>query len=397
MMTQTLTAASKPVALDYDNTLVVAIELSNVRWVLAAQVPGLPRLKAKRSVEPTAEALRAAINGYRNRAREAGRMVERVIAVYEASLSGFWLARWLERGGIEIHTIQPSSVPVDRRARRAKSDGIDAEVLVWALLGWLRGEARAWRRGDPRVCSMAPIPDKADEDARRFIRERAELVAERVSLVNRIAAVLATLGVRDYNPLLRNRRGRLDELRTALGTALPPQARVKIVRMIDRLELVQAQVAELDQERDAVLEDRAPDKAAKMIQQLATLRGVGVQSATVLVREAFVREFPNGKALGSYAGLTATPYSSGGAEREQGISKAGNRRLRTVMVELAWLWHRYQPGSVQVSWFRERANAAGRRARKVMIVAMARKLLIALWRFATQGVIPEGAVLKPAA
>src|SRR3984885_9856646 len=177
MMTQTLTAASKPVALDYDNTLVVAIELSNVRWVLAAQVPGLPRLKAKRSVEPTAEALRAAINGYRNRAREAGRMVERVIAVYEASLSGFWLARWLERGGIEIHTIQPSSVPVDRRARRAKSDGIDAELLLRTLLG--------------------------------------------------------------------------------------------------------------------------------------ALRGVGVEGATGLVREAFVREFPNGKALGSYAGLTATPYSSG--------------------------------------------------------------------------------------
>src|SRR3984885_7307603 len=389
MMTQTLTAASKPVALDYDNTLVVAIELSNVSWVLAAQVPGLPRLKAKRSVEPTAEALRAALNAHRNRAREAGRMVERVIAVYEASWSGFWLARWLERGGIEIHTIQPSSVPVDRRVPRAKAYGIDAEWLWRTLLAWLRGE--------PRVCSMVPIPDEADEDARRFIRERAELVAERVSLVNRIAAVLATLGVRDYNPLLRNRRGRLDELRMALGTALPPQARAKIVRMIDRLELVQAQVAELDQERDAVLEDRAPDKAAKMIQQLATLRGVGVQSATVLVREAFVRDFPNGKALGSYAGLTATPYSSGGAEREQGISKAGNRRLRTVMVELAWLWHRYQPGSVQVSWFRERANAAGRRARKVMIVAMARKLLIALWRFATQGVIPEGAVLKPAA
>src|SRR3984885_11639430 len=185
MMTQTLTAASKPVALDYDNTLVVAIELSNVSWVLAAQVPGLPRLKAKRGVEPTAEALMAAINGYRNRAREAGRMVERVIAVYEASGSGFWLARWLERGGIEIHIIQPSSVPVDRRARRAKFDGIDAGVLLETLL--------------------------------------------------------------------------------------------------------------------------------------ATLPGVGVQSATVLVREAFVREFPNGKALGSYAGLTATPYSSGGAEREQGI------------------------------------------------------------------------------
>jgi transposase len=144
-----------------------------------------------------------------------------------------------------------------------------------------------------------------------------------------------------------------------------------------------------------VLEDATPDKASEMIQQLARLRGIGVQSATVLVREAFVREFANGKALGSYAGLAATPYSSGGVERELGISKAGNRRLRTVMVELAWLWQRYQPGSAQVRWFRERAGGTGGRMRKVMIVALARRLLIALWRFATQGVLPEGAVMKP--
>jgi transposase len=132
-----------------------------------------------------------------------------------------------------------------------------------------------------------------------------------------------------------------------------------------------------------------------MIQQLARLRGIGVQSATVLVREAFVRAFANGKALGSYAGLAATPYSSGGAERELGISKAGNRRVRTVMVELAWLWQRYQPGSAPVRWFHERVGGTGRRMRKVMIVALARRLLIALWRFATQGVLPEGAVMKP--
>lgn len=386
-MTQTPAALCEPVAPDYDSTLVLAIELSNTSWVVAAQVPGLPRLKAKRNIEPMAEALMTAIDTYRARAREAGRVVERVVAVYEAGWSGFWLARWLERRGIEIHVIQPASVPVDRRARRAKSDGIDAELLLRTLLAWLRGE--------PRVCSMVPIPAEADEDARRFIRERAELVGERVSLVNRIGAVLATLGIGDYNPLLRNRRRCLEELRTALGTTLPPYAKAKISRMLDRLELIQAQVTELDRERDAVLEEETPDRSAAMIQHLAKLRGIGVQSATVLVREAFVREFSNAKALGSYAGLTATPYSSGGVEREQGISKSGNRRLRTVMVELAWLWQRYQPGSVQVGWFRERARAAGRRARKVMVVAMARKLLIALWRFATQGVVPEGAVLKP--
>jgi transposase len=381
-------ATLQAAAPNYDTTLVLAIELSNASWVLAAQVPGLPRVKARRSVEPTVEALMAAIRTYRDRARQAGHTVERVIAIYEASWSGFWLARWLRQRNIDVHVVQPSSIPVDRRARRAKSDGIDAELLLRSLLAWLRGE--------PRVCSMVPVPAEADEDARRCIRERAELVSERVSLVNRISAVLATLGVSDFNPLLRNRRQRLEELRTGLGTTLPRHARAKIIRMIDRLELVQKQICELDRERDAVLEETAPDKAGLMIQELVKLRGIGVQSATVLVHEAFVREFANGKALGSYAGLTATPYSSGSTEREQGIDKAGNRRLRTVMVELAWLWQRYQPGSAQVKWFRARVGGTGTRMRKVMVVALARKLLIALWRFATQGVLPEGATMKPA-
>jgi transposase len=356
--------------------------------VLAAQVPGLPRVKAKRVIEPDPEALLAAIGSYRDRAKAAGRNVERVVVTYEASWSGFWLARWLAARGIEVHVIQPSSVPVDRRARRAKSDGIDAELLLRTLLAWLRGE--------PRVCSMVPIPAEAEEDARRASRERQELVAERVGLANRIQAVLATLGVRDYEPLRRDRRERLDQLRTALGDPLPPHARAKIARMLDRLDLVRAQLAELERERDALLDDAAPDPAGAMIQQLAKLRGVGVQSATVLVREAFVRKFANSKALGSYAGLCATPYSSGGTEREQGIGKAGNRRLRTVMIELAWLWQRYQPASAHVLWFRERVGGTGARMRKVMVVALARKLLVALWRFATQGVLPQGVTMKPA-
>jgi transposase len=242
---------------------------------------------------------------------------------------------------------------------------------------------------------MVPIPDEVDEDARRGIRERTELVSERVGLANRIGAVLATLGVDNYNPLLQSRRRRLSQLRTGLGEPIPPHAMAKIERLLARLELVLSQIAELERGRDAVAEADAPDQAGKMIQQLCSLRGVGVQSATVLVREAFVRRFANGKALGSYAGLTATPYSSGAVECEQGIGKAGNRRLRTVMVELAWLWQRYQPGAAQVVWFRERVGSTGRRVRKVMIVALARKLLIALWRFATDGVVPEGVVMKP--
>src|ERR1700758_4016842 len=172
---------------DYNETLILAIELSNSKWVLAAQVPGLANVKNKRTIEPTVEALMAAIDGYRARAAKTGRKVQRIIATYEAGWSGFWLARWLMRQAIETHVIQPSSVPVDRRARRAKSDGIDAELLLRTLLAWLRAE--------PRVCSMVPIPDEADEDARRLVRERSELIKERIKLVNRIGAVLATLGV----------------------------------------------------------------------------------------------------------------------------------------------------------------------------------------------------------
>src|SRR5271155_4918419 len=374
---------------DYDQTLVLAIELSNKSWVLAAQVPGLSQTKAKRTIEPNKNDLLVAINGYRTRAAAAGRPVRRVITSYEAGWCGFWLARWLIAHDIEVHVVQPSSVPVDRRMRRAKSDGIDAELLLRTLLAWLRGE--------PRVCSMVPVPDEADEDARRCVRERTELISERVGLTNRIGAILATLGVSDYNPLLRNRGRRLAELRTALGEPLPANAYAKIERLLARLELVLTQIAELERERDAVVETEASDRASKMIQQLTALRGIGVQSATVLVREAFVRRFANGKALGSYAGLASSPYSSGGIDREQGIGKAGNRRVRTVMVELAWLWTRYQPGAAQVCWFRERVGSTGRRVRKIMVVALARKLLIALWRFVIDGVLPEGAVLKPAA
>jgi transposase len=244
---------------------------------------------------------------------------------------------------------------------------------------------------------MVPIPTEADEDARRCVRERQDLLGERVAIANGIASILATLGAQGYDPLRRDRRQRLEGVRTALGDPLPLQARARIERMLDRLELVLTQIATLERQRDAVLDEAAPGDAERMIQQLVRLRGIGVQSATLLVREAFVRPFANGKALGAYAGLSPTPYSSGGTEREQGIGRSGNARLRTTLVELAWIWQRYQPGSAIVGWFRNRLGGAARRQRKVMVVALARKLLIALWRLATQGVVPDGAALKPAA
>ncbi len=388
-MTQTPVPQPTYSAAEFDRTLVLALEVSEKSWVVAAHVPGVQGSKPRRTLSPTAEALLEAVEAYRARAARAGRDVDRVVLVYEAGYSGFWLARWLARHGVHAFVIQPSSVPVDRRARRAKSDGIDAELLLRTLLAWLRGE--------PRVCSMVPVPTEADEDARRGVRERQDLLGERVALANGIASILATLGARGYDPLRRDRRRRLDDVRTGLGDPLPPQARARIGRMLDRLELVLAQIAALERQRDAVLEEAEPEGAERMIRQLVRLRGVGVQSATLLVREAFVRPFANGKALGAYAGLSPTPYSSGGTEREQGIGRAGNARLRTALVELAWIWQRYQPGSAVVCWFRDRLGGAARRLRKVMVVALARRLLVALWRFATQGVVPEGAALEPAA
>ena len=253
----------------------------------------------------------------------------------------------------------------------------------------------AWLRGEPRVCSMVPIPDEDQEDERRRSREREELLGERISITNRIGAVLTTLGINGFKPLRKDRRAQLEALRTPSDQPLPEHAKAKILRSIDRLELVMAQIAALEDQRDAVVVKEDPGAAEKMIQALVLLRSIGAQTATVLVYEAFVRQFCNGKALGSYAGLTGTPFNSGGSEREQGISKAGNQRLRATMGELAWLWLRYQPESALAKWFRERLGGAKGRMKKVLIVAMARKLLIALWRYATLGVIPEGAVLKP--
>ena len=328
-----------------------------------------------------------AIERYRQRAEAAGMPIDRVIVAYEAGGGGFWLARWLQQRGIEAHVMQPSSVPVDRRMRRAKSDRIDVDMLLRTLLAWLRDE--------PRVCSMMPIPDESAEDARRPMREREELVRMRVATVNRIEAVLTTLGADEYKPLRRDARERLMQLRTGLGQPLPPHARAQIERLLDRLDLARKQIAELEAARDRVVEAEASGQTERMIQQLARLRGIGVQTSTVLVHEVFTRNFRNARALGSYAGLTGTPFSSGNTQREQGISKNGNRRLRTTLVELAWMWLRYQPACALTRWFHDRLAGSRGRLRKVMVVALARKLLLALWRYLKDGTIPQGAELKP--
>jgi transposase len=373
-------------ALDYDSTMIGALELSSKKWVFAVQLPGVKK-HSRHVVEPNGPALMNMIERLKARSAAAGRPIARAVITHEAGRDGFWLARFLERRGVGVHVMQSSSLPVDRRARRAKTDMIDVEMLLRTLMAWLRGE--------PRVCSMVPIPSEADEEARRAHREREDLIGSRRSILNKIDGILATLGIEGYRGLRRDRRAQLADLRQPDGEPVPPAALARIERLLDRLELVMTQIKGVEKARDAVVtKEAAEDESERMIRELAGVRGIGVESATLLVREAFAREFRNRRALGAYAGLAGTPFASGGMQREQGISKDGNHRLRALVVELAWFWLRFQPESALAKWFRARVNGAKGRVAKIMIVAMARKLLIALWRFAKDGVIPEGATMK---
>jgi transposase len=376
-------------ALDHESTIVAVVELSARSWLVGAQVAGVPR-QCRQKLAPSAEGLLDHLDQLRQRALKAGKRVSRVVVAYEAGRDGFWLARWLLGRGIEVYVIQPSSVPVDRRARRAKTDALDVEMLLRTALAWLRGE--------PRVCSMVPIPSEVEEDGRRPLRERQDLIRERLAITNKIDGVLATLGVGGYRPLRRDRRERLEALRRPGGGPLPAHAKARLARLLDRLELVLEQIGVLEEARDAVVAGEAVPggEAEGLVRRLVGLKGIGPELATLLAWEAFVRPFRDRRALAAYAGLTGTPFDSGDKRREQGIGKAGNRRLRAALVELAWLWLRYQPDSALAAWFRSRTGSLGGRMRKVMIVALARKLLVALWRFCRHGVLPEGATLKAA-
>jgi transposase len=306
----------------------------------------------------------------------------RIVTIQEAGLDGFWLHRRLERHGIASRIVEAASIAVPRRHRRAKTDRIDGEVLIRTLAAWLRGE--------PRVCSMVQPPSPEEEDRKRLTREREELLAERVRLVNRIKGLLFGQGIRDYQPLRRDRRQRLEELATGDGRPLPAQLAAELRRTLERVDLVCRQLEAIEQERDRMAAAAAPMAA------LMQLKGIGPEIAARLWVEAFYRSFVNRRQVAAYAGLTPTPWQSGDSDREQGIAKSGNPRLRTTMVELAWLWLRHQPGSALSRWFRQRVGDRRGRVRMIAIVAVARKLLIALWRYATQGLLPEGAELKAA-
>ena len=311
-----------------------------------------------------------------------------VISCYEAGYDGFWLHRLLEAQGVRNHVIDPASLQVDRRARRAKTDGIDVGKLLRSLMAYLRGEPRVW--------SVVRVPTIIEEDDRRLHRERSRLINERIQHVNRIKGLLAIHGIYDYEPMHPERIQRLERLRTADRHSLPLRLKAEILRELQRLELVLGMIQTIETERDAIVsaKSKSQQTSAKKIKHLDKLKSIGPEFATVLVGEVFYRTFDNRKQVGSYVGLTPSPFQSGSTSRDQGISRAGNAKARTTMIELAWLWLRNQPDSPLSVWFRERVGNRKGRIKRIAIVAMARKLLIALWRYLETGVVPEGAVLK---
>jgi transposase len=310
----------------------------------------------------------------------------RIASAYEAGLDGFWLHRWLSARGVDNRVLDPASIQVNRRARRAKTDRLDLDVLMRTLA--------ALERGEPRVCSVCRPPSAEHEDARRLTRERGRLVRERTAHITRLKALLLGQGVRGLEPLSRGFRDDLAQARTGDGAPLPPNLAAEIAREHERLGLVVRQIDQLEAEARAEVEAPEPAPLAAQAAQLTRLRGIGLISAGPLAREVFWRRFDNRRQVAAYFGLDGSPFNSGASRREQGISKAGNPRARTLAIELAWLWLRHQPNSDLSRWFVARVGEARGRVRRIAIAALARKLMVALWRYLETGVVPNGAVLR---
>ena len=368
----------------------VSMELSRSTWVITSLTPSCGEKMSRHSVPAGDVAgLFDRFARLQEKARRRSSETCPIVAIQEAGLDGFWIHRVLQREGIESHVVDAASIAMSRRRRNPKTDRLDGERLLRELL--------AYKRGEPRVCSMVRAPSPEEEDRRRTSRERSTLIAERVKLVNRIKGLLFSQGITSFAPLKVDRRARFDELKTGDGRPLPPQLKAAIGRALDRLELLLKQIKAVEATRGSLV--ASEPKTANVhatAARLMQLRGVGPDFAEVLWSEGLFRHFDNRRQLASYAGLTPTPWQSGSVNREQGVSKAGNPRLRTVMVQLSWFWLLHQPASALTRWFHERVRLDGGRRRKTAIIALARKLLIALWKFAHAGVEIEGAVMKRA-
>ena len=376
------------VAFDQNSTLVAVVELSLKSWLVAGLVPGLTRQPLKKQGADAA-VLFGLLYRWRDEAAKAGRVIKRIVVAFEAGRDGFWLARWLRARGIEAYVIHPSSIPVSREHRRAKTDRLDTGLLLRAVLGWLRGE--------PKHCSMVAIPTLEEEDAKRPSREHESLVGERTRLVNRMKATLMRLGIRGFNVKRRKAADGLAELRTPEGVALPPNTLAELRHDMARLRVIGEQLKEIERTRLERLRKAPREGTHPMMLMLAKVKSIGIETADMLVHEVLSRSLRDQRAVARYGGITGAPDESGSKRREKGLAKAGNARVRRGMLQLAWRWVMFQKQSVLAQWFRERTeNAGGRHIRKTMIVALARKLLIALWRYVTTGEVPAGAILRAA-
>ena len=374
-----------PAATDYA-TVYIAWELSKADWKLGVLLPGAQQMSRFTVKGGDLAAVSARLAAARAKAAKSGLPV-RILSCYEAGFEGHWLHRWLESQGVVSHEVDPSSIEINRRARRAKTDRIDLARTMRAFLAHLRGE--------PLACSIVHVPTSEEEDDKRPSRERERLLKERTAHTNRIKALLHAQGIRDAKPLAHDFLRRLENARTGDGRALPPRLAAEIAREHERLVVVDKQIAAIEAESRAECRKAAAGSSTAKVVQLAQLKGLGITDGRVLVKEVFYRRFDNRRQVGACVGLTGTPYSSGEEERDQGISKAGNRRARTAAIELAWRWTRWQPDSELTRWFKARVGDGKGRVRRIAIVALARKLMVALWRYLETGLVPTGAVLSP--
>jgi transposase len=374
------------ISLNMDTTLIVVIEMSQLSWLVAGIVPGVERQPLKK-MKPDEAGLLALLYRWRDEALRAGHNISRITVAFEAGRDGFWLARWLRAHAIDAQVIHASSVAVSREHRRAKTDRLDTELLKRAFLGWLRGE-----RGH---CKMVAIPSNDAEDGKRPNRERENLVSEQNRIVNRMKAALTRLGIRGFNPKLKKAPARLEALRTPEGEPIPPNTTAELRRDMARRQFIRQQILEIETARQQHYAKGSGDGPNAMVLLLARVIGVGIETADMLVQEVLARNLRDRRAVARYAGLTGAPDESGAKRREKGLARSGNARVRRGMIQLAWRFLMFQKDSALARWYRARTENAGG-SRKTMVVALARKLLIALWRLVRDGIVPDGVVLRPA-
>ena len=375
---------------DQSRTLVAVIELGQQTWLVAGIVPGLRRCPSKKltGANKEEETLKLLLR-WRDEAIRLGEEIKQIAVAFEFGRDGFWLARWLRAQGIEAYVIHGASTAVSREHRRAKTDRLDIELLQRGFLGWLRGEVGH--------CKMVAIPSREEEDGKRPGRERETLVSQCTRIVNGMKSDLARLGVRNFNPKLKKAPEKLDAVRTPEGTPIPPNTIAKLKRDMERFRLLKEQIQKIEVERLERINKAPEEKAHAMIVLLARVLGMGIETADMLVREALSRNLRDRRAVARLGGLTGAPDESGSKRREKGLARAGCARLRTGVIQLAWRMVMFQKDCALVQWFMARTADGRPQTRKTMIVALARKLLIAFWRMVTTGEIPDGMILRPAA